>query len=535
MRGLITWISTAGLIFSLIFAEVSGWSDQLTKLSPTLGAGKTFSFRIRGEPETLDWNRAHSPVEAALLMNLMEGLVAVDNQLQVVPALAESWQISKDQKTYTFRLRPGVRWSDGVELKAKDFVYSWRRLLSPMTAASYSYFLFDIEGAQAFHEGKFQSFSQVGVKALDDYVLEVRLARPVAHWITIPAFWVTFPMRQDVVEEYGAGWEAPGHMVNLGPFSLVTHEFGSKLVLKANPNYYRSHGNLERVLVQIIPDDAEAIALFEAGKLDFLTDISGADLNKIRKKPEYKVFSHLKTAYLGFVVDRYPISNLKLRKAIAMSLDRSQLFGSNSKLQEESKVATSFVPPGMLGYSKAVGLSFNPIQARKELQSSGLDLKQSFALDYILPNWDHSISVSHWVRDQVKKNLGIRVNPNPMENKVFRSELDFHSAPLFDASWTADYPDPDNFLSIFLSNSGNNRTSWKNSQYDAGVEKARQDSDLKKREKIYIDLQRQLQEEDVVMVPLYYQPNLALVSTRAKNVQLNPLDFLYLRSVDVIP
>ncbi len=522
----------AGLFWGWIVIScvpVGGSAD----VSPS--PGRTFSFRIRGEPETLDWNRAHSPVEAALLMNLMEGLVAIDSQLQVIPALAESWEVAPDRKTYTFKLRAGVRWSDGVELKAKDFIYSWKRLLAPMTVASYAYFLFDIVGAQAFHEGKVQDFQQVGVKALDDRTLEVRLSRPVAHWISIPAFWVTFPMRQDVVEKYGSGWEAPGRMVNLGPFSLVSHEFGSKFVLKSNPHYSGPRGNLDTVIAQIIPDDDEAFARFEEHKLDLLTEISKLDLKKVKKKSEFKVFSHLKTAYLGFLINKYPVSQVKLRRAIAMSLDRSQLSGPLSPLQGEPQSASSFVPPGMLGYSKELGLSFNPVQAQKELRSSGLDLTRPIQLEYLLPNWDHSVAIGNWIRDQLRKNLGILVKLSPMENKLFRNELELHGAPMFDASWTADYPDPDNFLSVFLGASGNNRSFWKSPQYDQILEKAREESNPKRREILYWELQLILQERDVVMVPLYYESNLALVSTRAKNVQLNPLDFLYLRSVDVLP
>ncbi len=495
---------------------------------PSEYVGRKFSFRIRGEPETLDWNRAHTPVEAALLMNLMEGLVSIDSQLRVTPALAESWRLSSDHKTYTFKLRPGVFWSDGVELKAKDFVYSWKRLLSPLTAAAYSYFLFDIDGAHEFHDGRYQSFEQVGVKALDDHTLEVRLVKPLAHWITIPAFWVTFPMRQDVVESNGIGWDTPGRMVNLGPYSLVAHEFGSKIVLKANPRYYGEHGNVDTVIAEMISDDSEALVKFQAGRLDFLTDISSIELKKSKKSTDFKTFSLLKTAYLGFAIDKYPLSDLKLRKAIAMSLDRSQLGGLK-------KAATSYVPPGMLGYSQDIGIKFDPTQARKLLQSSGLDLSRSLNIEYSLPNWDKAMDTARWIQDQLKKNLGIMVTLNPQENKTFRNQLALHEAPLFYATWTADYPDPDNFLSVFLSNSGNNFTAWKNDQFDASVERARIEFDLKRREKIYFDLQRMIQEQNVVMIPLYYEPNLALVSARAKNVQLNPLDFLYLRSVHVIP
>src|SRR6185437_8974521 len=115
---------------------------------------RTLTLRIPDEPETLDWNRAHTAIEPLILMNIMEGLVSFDSKLHVVPALAESWKITNGGKTYTFKLRPGVKWSDGVPLKASDFVYGWHRLLSPLTAAAYAYLLFDVVGAKAYHDGK---------------------------------------------------------------------------------------------------------------------------------------------------------------------------------------------------------------------------------------------------------------------------------------------------------------------------------------------------------------------------------------------
>src|SRR4051794_30637058 len=164
-------------------------------------------------------------------MNLMEGLVTFDSSLNVMPCLAESWKISPNGKTYTFKLRHDVKWSDGVPLKAKDFVYSWKRLISPVTAASYAYFLFDIEGAEWYYKGIVKDFNAVGIKAPDDYTLVIKLARPVAHWIYIPSFWVTFPLRQDIVEKYGEAWTKPGRMVTLGPFTLAAYDIDSKIIL----------------------------------------------------------------------------------------------------------------------------------------------------------------------------------------------------------------------------------------------------------------------------------------------------------------
>src|SRR4051794_22280668 len=136
---------------ALVALSIASCSFQSAEGDPT---GKTFTFRMLGEPETLDWNRAHTPIETHLLMNLMEGLVTYDSDMKIVPALAESWSMSKDGATYTFKLRPGVKGSDGVALRAEDFVYSWNRLLPPATAASYAYFLYDVKGAEDFNKGK---------------------------------------------------------------------------------------------------------------------------------------------------------------------------------------------------------------------------------------------------------------------------------------------------------------------------------------------------------------------------------------------
>lgn len=492
----------------------------------------TFTFRIQGEPETLDWNRAHTPIETYLLMNLMEGLLTFDSQFKVAPALAESWKISKDGKTYIFKLRPGVQWSDGVPLKAKDFIYSWKRLLSPLTAASYAYFLFDIEGAEAFNQGKLRDFNQVGVKAPDDHTLEIKLLRPMAHWIYIPTFWVTFPLREDVVEKHGSAWATPGRMVTLGPYTLVSHDLESKITLKAFAGYYGKRGNVDQAVGLIVKDDSTALTLYESGKLDFLIDISTLDLKRLAHNPELKAFPYLKTGYLGFVTDKYPVSNVRVRRAIAMAIDRSKL---GEILHGGQKPAASFVPPPMMAASAKIGLPFDPVRAKAELQASGLDLSKPLNLDIVLPNWDKPLTLAQFIQGQLKTHLGIQANLQPFDHKTFRAQLDLHAYPMFEASWSADYPDPDNFMSLFLGASGNNRTTWKSAKYDELVIKGRGLRDAKEREKLYLQAQRILQEEDAVVLPLYYEPNMALVRSRVQGLELNPLNYLLLRKVTLAP
>jgi oligopeptide transport system substrate-binding protein len=523
-------LATALFLAAALPAAAAGCGTRATASSTD--EARTFVLRLDGEPETLDWNKAHTPIETYILLNIMEGLVGFDHALKPVPSLAQSWTLSPDGRTYTFKLRPGVKWSDGVPLRAQDFVYSWKRLLSPLTAAPYAYFLFDVEGAEYFNKGALTDFNQVGIKAPDDQTLQVRLVRPVAHWIYIPTFWVTFPLREDIVEKYGASWDTPGRMVNLGPFSMVTHDYDSKIVLKANPTYWRQRGNIDTVVCQIVKDDSTALSLFEAGKLDFLTDISSLDLKRLKDNPELHAFPYLKTSYLGFVVTKYPLTNPKIRRAIAMAIDKSKI---GEILHGGQQAATTFVPPGMLAYSAKVGLPFDPVRAKAELRSAGSEFAKPLSVELLVPNWEKALTLGQFIQNEIKKNLGIEVVLQPFDNKTYRAQLDLKSFPLNSQSWGADYPDPDNFMSVFMGKSGNNRTGWKSDNFDEQVLAARGLRDPKAREKIYLEMQRELIEEEAAIVPLYYEPNMALVRKRVKNLELSPLNYLMLQKVDLGP
>jgi ABC-type oligopeptide transport system substrate-binding subunit len=494
-------------------------------------APRTFRFRITGDPETLDWNRAQTFIEGYLLTNTMEGLVGFDAKLGIRPALAESWKISEDRRTYTFKLRRGVLWSDGEPLRARDFVYGWKRLLSPVTGALYSYFLFDIEGAEYFAKGKLTDFDQVGVRALDDATLEVRLGRPVAHWINIPAFWVTYPVRQDVVERHGANWDRPGRVVTLGPYQLVAHEYGKKIVLRANPRYHGTRGNVELAEAIIEPKDDAALALYERGQLDFAGDLSSSTVGRLRGRSDVKRFPLLKTAYLGFSMAKFPVSSVNLRKAIAMAIDRAEL----ARLDGAYEPPRGFAPPAIL--PPAAGAPpwprFDPTAAKLLLRQSGLDPANPPKLEVITTGFDKQVMLTEFVRDQLKKNLGIELTIRTLDHREHRNRLHLGDFSLFMGSWGADYPDPDNFFSIFLSSSGNNRPRWKNPRYDSRVVEARALSDPAARARAYRELQRILLEEDVVICPLAHDVLRTLVHPRVRGLEINPQNELQIRALSL--
>ncbi len=507
------------------------FQESLLQAAP-VSPNHRLTFRLRAEPETLDWNLAHTPVEADLLTNLMEGLVSFDEKSQVKPALAQTWTLSPDGKTYVFHLKPGVKWSDGLVLKAQDFVFSWKRLLSRILAAPYAYLLFDVQGAEDYYRGVLSDFSKVGIQALDDLTLQVKLKYPVSQWIQTLAFWPTYPLRQDSVEKHGGSWTSPAKLLTLGPYRLETHDFDSKFILKPNPFYHGILGNVDEVVARIVKSDREALRLYEAGELDFLSDLSQSDVKSLAGRSDLKKFPQLKTAYLSFTVDQYPVSSVNMRRAIMMALDKSKL----SKVFNLSQSpATSLIPPGLLGYSSKIGLSYNLKKAKQEMALARVDSNSNIKIHYLLPDWDKSVAVGQWVHDELSKNLGIDVILQPLDHLSYRAQLDFRKAAIADCSWTADTPDPHSFISVFLSNSGNNSSNFKSQSFDEKVEQARRSSDLKERESLYLSLQKTLLEEEVVVYPIYYESNLSLIRPRVRDIEVNSLGYLYLRRVDVVP
>jgi len=512
---------------SLLVASSSLASSDQAVSSPAL------RIRLSADADNLDWNKASYHSEKQILSNVMEGLLELDGELKIQNRLAQSVQLSPDGKMITFTLRPGIVWQDGVPLKAADFIYSWKRLLSPLTASRYAHLLFDLVGAKEFNSGKIKDFTQVGVKALDDRRIEVRLTDAVPDWIFIPTFWPLFPLRQDVVEKHGSAWVSPGKMVTLGPYTLESREVGSKIVLRENPKYWSKRGNVSQIEAVVVNEDAAAMALFEAGQFDLIEDLSPTDYKKWANKPEIKKVPLVATDYLAFRVDKYPVSLEPLRRALAHSVDVKAVAAVEQGLAEP---ATGLIPPSLSSGArkKPVKVEFDPLRARSLLRMSGIDPAE-LNLDLLISKSDRNRRVGEAVRDQLKKNLGVTVTLKEYDQSHFRSQLDFQAFPAFLARWGADYPSPQSFLDIFIPSSGFNRTGWMNPKYNRLTEEARRATQVKNRVSLFESAEQLMIQKDVVIIPLFYESTAALVSRRTQGVRISPLNFLYLRDVSLRP
>ncbi len=487
----------------------------------------TFKFRILAEPTTFDWNIASTLVETPFVMNIMEGLTEVDSKLKPVPCLAEKVGISKDQKTYTFKIRKNILWSDGVALKAQDFVEGWKRLLTPATGAPYAYLLFDVVGAEGFNKKETTDFSKVGVVAKDDETLIVSLKHPVAYFQYLTGFWPLFPIRKDIIDREGNQWAKAGKIVTLGPYTLDSYQMQTRIVMKANPRYWRKMGNVTEAVAQIIKDSATALNVFKSGGIQMMQDLSPNDLKIARPMPQFKTFPYLKTHYLAFRTQGSVAENVNLRLALAHAINPKPI---PSVLNGSQKVASSMIPPKVVGHDPKLGIQFDPEKAREYLKKSGLDPK-TLKLEIVARNSESPQILTQYIQSELKKNLGIQLQIQLFDHKVFRNQITTGNFPLMLMVWAGDYPDGDSFLGLFESGAGQNMTRFSNAKFDENLKKAREDWNSVKREQLYKEAQNVLQVKEAAIHPLYYEENEALVASGIKGFSINPIGYFFIKEI----
>ncbi|MGL5753904.1 MAG: ABC transporter substrate-binding protein [Paraclostridium sp.] len=259
---------------------------------------KTINLSSTSDIPTLDPSKATDAESFFIMTNTMEGLVRMGEGDKALPAMAESWETSEDGKTWTFKLRPGIKWSNGDDITAQDFVYSWHRTLNPKTASEYSYILYDVVGAKDYNTGKESSTDKVGIKALDDNTLQVELLRPVTYFDKLMAFPVFFPQNQKVVEEYGETYGTThDKIVYNGPFIVSDWKLEDQHTMSKNETYWESNVvKLKNIKTKIVKDGNAALNLYETGGID-KTGLTSENVDKYKDSPEFKTRNDASTYF----------------------------------------------------------------------------------------------------------------------------------------------------------------------------------------------------------------------------------------------
>jgi len=494
----------------------------------------TIRINCQTEPPTMDWTKMHDTASHMVSINMMEGLTGIDYdnaELPATPKLATEWT-TKDARVWTFTLRKGVKWSDGVEFTAQHVLDGFERLLNPKTGSTYSYLLFPIKNGEAYFKGEVKDFSQVGVKINDKGQIVIELVKPMSYFPYIMGHQATFPIRKDIIAKYGEDkWADAGRIATIGAYNLKIWDHDKNIVLERNDNYYGDKAKTKNILVYMINDYSTAVNLYHSGKLDFQEQLPSNEARGLKTDPGFKQRPMLGLYYYGFNVKKPPFDNAKVRQAFAYAIDRKQI---TDLLAGGQVPLNGFIPPGMFGHEADVGIHADPAKAAKLLDEAGFKDRSHFPRVTIGFNTDETHQrIAENVQAQLKKNLGVQVELANEEWKVYLNHLITDAPNIYRLGWIADYPDPDTFYSIFLSNSENNHSGWTNKTYDNLVAQGASELNKEKRRQIYLKAQKLLTEEELPMLPIYVQTYSSLISPRLKNFPNNPLERIELKGTTI--
>jgi oligopeptide transport system substrate-binding protein len=523
MRTKTLWLWSALLVasFALVAAGCGGDDESSSGTGATTGEGGTaaanqvITVNWGTEPPSLDPGLATDTTSANILLNIMDPLVKLGDDLEPVGSAAESFKTSEDGKTVTYVLRDGLKWTNGDPVTAHDFEYSWKRTVSPELGADYAYQFYGIVGAQEYNSCDSKKTNcdalkdKMGVTAVDDKTLEVKLTSPQPWFLQQSAHTSFLAVNQKTVEKYGDKWTEPANIVTNGPFKLEKWEHNASIDL-VKWDGWRDAANvkLTRVNGRMITDGTTAVQAFEAGEVDVLyQNLPPDEIARLKETPEYDLYPALGTYYYGFNVKK--ITDVKQRRAMSLAIDRQSIIENIA--QQDQLPTTGFTPKGIPGFDELNPDSpWQPLNAdmeqAKQLMSEVANPKKNITL-YINDAPGHKdIAVAV---QAAWKELGIT---STIKQQEFQQYLEFLGPPpnadvdVYRLGWIGDFVDAINFLDLWTCKSGNNNTNWCNKDYDAVIEKAKNTADNDARYKLYGEAEDILggANGDMPVMPIYW-------------------------------
>lgn len=464
---------------------------------------------------------------------LFEGLAAIDPAtLQPIPGAAGSWEVSEDKLSYTFHLRKDGKWSNGEPVTARDFRYSFQRILSPKLAAEYAYLLHCIKNARAFNEGKITDFNEVGVNVLDDSTLEIHLEYPTPYFLPMQMHQAWFPVHQATIEAHGemdtrgTPWTRAGNHVGNGPFRLVEWRPNEVIEVVKNEHYWdRDKVRLDGIRFYPIVDLLTEERSFRAGKIQVTGEVP---IDKIpvylKEHPELiHIDPFFGTYFYRLNTTKKPLDDGRVRQALSLALDRDGL--TKNVLTGGEQSAWHFVPPGIPGYENQVKATYDPEKARALLADAGYPKGQDMpSLEILYNSSEAHRRIAEAIQQMWKQELNIEVTLLNQDWKVYQDSQMKLNYDIARAGWIGDVVDPMNFLELWLTDAGNNQTGYANPAYDTLIRQAYAERDDTKR----LALLEQC--EDIVMtdmpvIPIYSYTRKYLQAAEVKGYVPNVLGY----------
>jgi oligopeptide transport system substrate-binding protein len=499
------------------------------------------------EPQDLDPQATAGVPEHKIQATLFEGLVTdpLDGK-GVAPGVAESWDISPDKRTYTFHLRADAKWSNGEPVTARDFLGSFERILNPAFAAEYASMLYPLAGAQDYNTGKLTDFSKVGVRAPDDRTLQLILSDPAPFLIEALKHNAWFPVHLPTIAKFGdihrkgTAWTRAGNLVGNGPFVLTEWSPGQRIVVRRSPTYWdRDTVKLDQIELHAIENQETEERMFRTGELDYAYSLPLSKIEVYRREnPDvYRQEILLSTYFYRFNVTRPPFNDVRVRRALALSIDRDAIVKNVTRAGQQP--AYNVTPPSATFTARASLAKDLPDQAariaeaRRLLAEAGYPDGKNFPAASLLYNTnDGHRAIAESIQQMWRVNLGVNITLQNEEWKVFQDTCITGNYQIARAGWGADYDDPHTFLSMWRTDDGNNQTGFSNADYDRILGGALASPTETARMEAYQQLEEILARE-VPIMPIYFYTRVYAIRPYVKNWVPNPLDLRGWKWIDL--
>lgn len=506
-----------------------GQAQGAESTAPAAG-GQTVRVNIETEPMTLNSIQAYDLVSFNVLRHVEEGLTKLDDNNEVIPGIAESWDVSDDKLTYTFHLRD-AKWSNGEPVTADDFAFGWKQVLDGEVGAMFSYLMFDIKGAQSYNAGEAKE-EDLGIKVIDEKTLEVTLERAIPYFTFLCSQVSFLPVNEAFYTEITAegadlyGSDADKLLFN-GAFVVDEWNHESNIVLSKNPDYYEaSEVKLDEIHMSMVADSNTAYNMFVAGELDTVS-LSTGDQMKQAELDGYEVLSKSNgaTGYLEFNTRDAVLCNANIRKALTYSIDRQSLI--DNVLKDASRPALSFTNPDIAAndgtsFQAQVGdilLDNNSEEAKAAFEQGmqELGLTEVPKITLTIDDKDTVRIKAAALQEFWRKNLGVEVE---VESMPYKSQLEKIGSGDFQigvVSWGPDYNDAMSFLDLYVSTSTMSEAGYASETYDSLINQAKNETDDKKRNDLMVEAEKVLM-EDLPLAPIEFQYQAYAVAPKLKGL-----------------
>ena len=462
------------------------------------------------EPKALDPHLVTGVIESKIIDAISEGLVANDpvSDDATPPGAAASWEHNQAMTEWTFHLQPEGKWSDGKPVTARDFVFSYQRMLHPDLAGPYAEMLYVIENAEAYNKGVIKDFSQVGVQALDDLTLRIKLREPVPFLPSLTRHYTWYPVPEHVVLRFGrmsdrfTEWSICPNMVGNGPFQLKEWRFHDVIEVERNPFYWdKANVGLNGIRFLPIENPYTETRAYLSGQLHTTYQVPSDLIKALRKEePEsLRQEPYVGTVFFRLNTKRPALSDPRVRQALSLTIDRAQIC---EHISEGFRPATS-VTPKMGAYEPRPSLSFDPEKARRLLAEAGYPNGDRFPRFTVLISKPQARSQAEALQAMWKKELNILIN---IQNKDWGSYITAQQTLDYDiahAGWIGDYLDPSTFLNLWTDGNGNNNTGWSDPRYEQYLREAAQEADPAKRFALFKEAESLLMDAQP-LIPVSY-------------------------------